>query len=177
MVLLKVILFYNTNIIKKQLKDKKTHIGFVFNLDKHTQSGSHWVSLFIDIPAKIIYYFDSANPGSSNKNGTSPTNIPKEIEVLVDRILKEAPDFTFYSNHVEHQRSNTECGMYSLFFLITMLTGRIQKRNGNTKPISLESRLKLFTSRRIPDSLVEQYRKIYYNSPKTSIPRKTRKTR
>ena len=34
-------------------------IGIVFNLDKHDQEGSHWVSMFIDLKRDGIYYFDS----------------------------------------------------------------------------------------------------------------------
>ena len=38
-------------------------------------------------------------------------------------------------NHpVEHQEENTECGMYSLFFIITMLEG------GNFKKIFLDKK-------------------------------------
>lgn len=34
-------------------------IGVIFNYDKHNQSGSHWVSLFISIQNGFIAYFDS----------------------------------------------------------------------------------------------------------------------
>ena len=33
-------------------------IGVIFNLDKHDQSGSHWVSLFISVKDNLIYYFN-----------------------------------------------------------------------------------------------------------------------
>ena len=46
--------------------------GISFNLDPHYKSGSHWVSLYVHIPKKIIYYFDS--------NGDKT---PKEIKKLI----------------------------------------------------------------------------------------------
>ena len=51
------------------------YIGAVFNLDKHDQPGSHWVSLFINLINGGIYYFDSY--------GSSP---PKEVIILMERI-------------------------------------------------------------------------------------------
>ena len=37
-------------------KEGKTKIGMVVNLDKHNKSGSHWVSLFIDLNNDQIYF-------------------------------------------------------------------------------------------------------------------------
>ena len=36
----------NLNSVKKR---NKKRIGIVFNLDKHNESGSHWVAMFIDL--------------------------------------------------------------------------------------------------------------------------------
>lgn len=131
----------NLNIIK-QLKDGKNKIGIIFNTDPHNKSGSHWISLFIDIKRKFIFYFDS--------NGDK---VPREIMYLIERIEKQGReiniDFTTYFNRKEHQYSNTECGMYSLYFLNKMITT-------NNSP-------KEFNSRRIPDKDVEELRKIYFN--------------
>jgi hypothetical protein len=120
-----------------------SQVGIVFNLDEHDEPGSHWVSMYIDIQHKHIYYFDSAT-----------AEIPKEIEAFKNRLIQERPDFTFLSNTVEHQRGNTECGMYSLFFIIQMLKSK--------------NRLSLFHKRfnnerkKITDKTVQEYRKIYF---------------
>ncbi len=131
----------NLNIIK-QLKDGKNKIGIIFNTDPHNKSGSHWISLFIDIKRRFIFYFDS--------NGVK---VPREIMSLIERIEKQGTeiniDFTIYFNRKEHQYSNTECGMYSLYFLNQMITT-------NKSP-------KEFNSKRIPDKDVEELRKIYFN--------------
>lgn len=45
--------------LENEITNKKTKIAFIFNLDKHNEPGSHWVSLFVDIDNQFIYYFDS----------------------------------------------------------------------------------------------------------------------
>jgi len=135
------------------IKNKIKKIGIIFNLDRHDQSGSHWVSLFIDIPEKIIFYLDSAG---------SP--VPREINILVKRVQKQAKELSmnlrFHQNYpLEHQYGNTECGMYSLFFIITMLTN--QTEFGKLK--NKQEKLNLFKKKRIPDKYVEKLRDKYFN--------------
>jgi len=141
--------------IKQYIDKGITKIGIIFNSDKHTGSGLHWFSLFIDIEHKFIFFFDS--------NGEK---VPSEIMVLVKRIQKEwqqlfGKTIKFYQNHPKsHQRTNTECGMYSLFFIITMLTDE-----ADSKPlITLNDKLAFFKDRTIPDKCVEKFRNIYFNA-------------
>ena len=122
--------------MEKLLKEGKTKIGITFNLDKHHQRGSHWVSLFVDLDDRFIFYYDSAG-----------NDIPEEIDNLRKRLMKQSLELKkkmklkFYKNYpVEHQYGNTECGMYSLFFIITMLTGIVEE---HTK-LSLAKKIKLF---------------------------------
>lgn len=143
--------FQLSNYIKKGTKK----IGMVFNLDDHDESGSHWVSLYVDIPHKLIFYFDSA------LNDTPP-----EIEVLAQRILEQANNiqqtYTYKKNKIQHQFSNTECGMYALFFLITLIT---EKWGGNGKHITVPQCLQKMYNHRIPDKVVEKFRNYYFNRP------------
>lgn len=140
--------------LKKMMDMGIKKIGMVFNLDKHNQSGSHWVSMFLDIPSKFIFYFDS--------NGV---DIPEEIKELKDRIVSQGKELNkpihldFYETDKTHQQSNTECGMYSLFFHITMLTNNIMGQR-----INMDDKIKLFKNNVIPDKFVENYRKVYFNS-------------
>jgi Ulp1 family protease len=148
------------------MKENKTKIGIIFNLDKHDQKGSHWVSMFIDLEEKFIFYFDSAGDA-----------IPPEIRILKDRLIRQAKKLTpplkllYKHNHnVEHQLENTECGVYSLFFIITMLTGDCKcgdlDKHNNIKDrtnMSFKDKMALFQKGRIPDSYIERYRKIYFN--------------
>jgi len=142
--------------LEKYLKEGKTKIGIVFNLDKHNEPGSHWVSLFIDLENDFLFYLDSAGD-----------KIPDEIDVLVKRVQKQALELEkskkleFYENHpFEHQKGNTECGMYSLFFIITMLTQKIDKKVFN----DYRDVIKMFKKQRISDENVFRYRNIYFNS-------------
>ncbi len=147
----------------------KRKLGIVFNLDKHNQPGSHWVSMFVDFDHAIIFYYDSAN------NAT-----PTEVTRLKNEITKQGAEMTptisfkYIKNTHSHQRSNTECGMYSLFFIITMLTGKTDKspdqfqklkRNGGTPELAMNDRIGLFTKHIIPDKDVEKYRHVYFNDP------------
>jgi len=134
----------------------KTKIAIVFNLDKYTGGGTHWMSAFIDLDEKFVYYFDSAaNP------------IPKEIKVLINRLKKQALglrpapiQLKYYTNVPKnHQSSSSECGMYSLFFIITMLTGETEF----DQSLTIQEKLNLFSNARIPDKYVEKYRQKYFN--------------
>lgn len=144
----------NKEQVQEYLDLGKTKIGAVFNLDKFRDEGSHWVSLFIDLQEGFIFFFDSLGD-----------KIPKEIKKLVDRLkthckeLENPIELKEYDNYkVEHQKGNSECGMYSLFFIITLLTGKI-----NNIPIkSQEDKIELFRKPRIPDSYVSNFRKIYF---------------
>lgn len=144
----------NKEQVQEYLNSGKTKIGVVINLDKFREDGSHWVSLFLDLQEGFIFYFDSIGD-----------KIPKEIKKLVDRLKKhckklETPiELKEYNNYkIEHQKGNSECGMYSLFFIITLLTGKI-----NNVPFkSPEEKIELFRQPRIPDSYVNKFRKIYF---------------
>lgn len=151
----------DTEVCKLNLSDQiragRKKVAIVFNLDRHDQSGSHWVSLWIDIQDHYIFYFDSAG-----------AKIPEEIMHLVDNIreqgltLKRRPiKFRFYENYpLEHQYGNTECGMYSLFFIITMLTNRVDNERKFT---NWKQKIAFFRKQRIPDKYAENLRWKYFN--------------
>jgi len=131
--------------LENQIKDGKTKIGFVFNTDPHDKPGQHWISMFINIKKKQIFFFDST--------GDKPT---KEINALVERIieqgknLKEKIIFKYDSNEgVEHQYGNTECGIYSLFFIVHMLEDKVTDHYLKTHILK--------------DEYMQNFRKIYFN--------------
>ena len=125
----------------------QTKFGFIFNLDDHTQSGSHWVALFIDVREKFIFYFDSTG-----------RKIPKQIHVLVQRIVEEGKElslsFSVHDNYKNtHQYLFTECGMFCLYFIITMIDSSLSKRK----------KMALFKKTRITDKFAESLRSVYFN--------------
>ena len=141
--------------LSKCMEDKKEKIGISFNLDDHEGPGTHWVSLYIDIPNKTMFYFDSAL-----------FDTPPEITEFVRRIMKQSDEaglgIQFDKNAIQHQMSNSECGMYSLFFIITMLT---QRWGGNGKRrYTIAQLVRLFKDHRLKDSVVSNFRHKYFNS-------------
>jgi hypothetical protein len=64
--------------LKDQVKTKITKLGAVFNLDKHNQSGSHWVAFFSDLLLGEAYYYDSVANGK-----------PKEVVKFMERISSQ----------------------------------------------------------------------------------------
>ncbi len=102
----------------QQLVEKnKTNIGVIFNLDKHTQSGSHWVAMHCSIDNNEIYYWDSY--------GMKPE---KEVVILMNRLkqqgLKIGHNIKIKINNVRHQYKNSECGVYCIYFLTSLLDGK-----------------------------------------------------
>jgi len=98
--------------IKDLLKRGKTHLGFVYNLDPSNKGGSHWIASFTDIPAHRTYYFDSY--------GIEP---PQQIARFMRSMTLQDPQMKLEFNARKFQYGNSECGMYSLYFLIRMLEG------------------------------------------------------
>jgi hypothetical protein len=142
--------------LAKQIRRGKTHMGIVFNTDAHDQPGQHWISMFVDTTKKSIFYFDSvADP---------PT---PEILALVERIQTQAKPttYSFASNEGNrHQRGNTECGVYCLYFIISVLTG--------VHPVSF------FQRHKIPDKEMQSFRNVFFNpNDDTSSPKSNKKSK
>lgn len=133
----------NFDLHKMRQKGKRK-IGMIFNLDPHFKGGSHWVSVFVDCDRKFVFFFDS--------NG-DPT--PKEIVKLAERIKAQGErdklNLEIRENApMEHQYENTECGIYSIYFIKSMVEGAHYNK---------------FTEKgeRIPDEKMEELRKIYFS--------------
>lgn len=132
------------NIDVNQLKkDGKTKIAFIFNTDPHYKSGSHWIAMYLDMQKKVIFFFDS--------NGD---DIPKELKTLQDKIVCQMRDInikikSMSNENMRHQNGNTECGMYCLYFIISLLTNKHSFR--------------YFKTKKIKDKDVEKLRKVYFN--------------
>lgn len=95
------------------LQSKYNYLGFIFNMDKHNEPGSHWTALFVDLLKHKMYYFDSV--------GVKP---PKEIYNLQEHLNHDSNNkFELKYNNVEHQKGDSECGVYSINFLSRMLNG------------------------------------------------------
>ena len=122
--------------LDKLYKDGKTKLGMVINLDEHWQSGSHWVAFYADLKKNQIYFFDS--------NGTKPA---RRIKKLINRVGKwiklkkfcpnnncsykdetfsggtKDKDIEIEYNRNRHQFGDSECGVYSMNFILRLLKG------------------------------------------------------
>ena len=131
--------------LEEQIKNGKTKIGIIFNTDPHNKPGQHWISMFINIKKKKIFFFDST--------GDKPV---AQIMALVNRIkeqglkLNKKINFKFDSNEgIEHQYGNTECGVYSLYFIVHMLEDKMTEHYLKTHILK--------------DDYINKFRHIYFN--------------
>jgi hypothetical protein len=100
------------------IKEGKNKIGVIFNLDEHYKGGSHWVSLFCDLSKGQVYFSDSY--------GTRPE---KRISDFITRIKNyfeksNMSNSDIRYNQTQHQKGNSECGVYSINFILRLLKGK-----------------------------------------------------
>jgi len=158
------------------VKEGKTKLGMVINLDTHDQTGSHWVALYTDLSNNQLYYFDSVGkkPGKrikrfNNKiikylyNKDKNKNIEigqiagminnlddkKKKSKYVKLLGKKLQNFDIRYNNIQHQQQNSECGVYSINFILRIVKGE-----------SFDSIVNNIT----PDEKVNQCRKVYFNN-------------
>jgi hypothetical protein len=90
-------------------------IGIIFNLDPHFKGGSHWVALYIDlhnIRKPGAYYFDSYG-----------MKTPPLVARLMRSFTLQIKTCNLAYNARRFQFGNTECGMFSMYFIICMIHG------------------------------------------------------
>jgi hypothetical protein len=120
-------------------KEGKTKIGMVINLDEHWKSGSHWVALYTDLEKGQIYYFDSFAKKPYKRTRKFINKILKHlyknkfnkdikingvIEKLKDnKTISELNNFDIRYNTIQHQFNNSECGVYSINFIVRLVGG------------------------------------------------------
>ena len=134
---------YTKEHIIDLIKKGKRRFGSVFNLDLSYQSGSHWVSMFVDINKGQIYYIDSV--------GKKPQDEFVELMDLFEEIIKSINKNIKIDKRIgtmDHQHKNTECGVYSIFFIVSLLNGKS---------------FDYLNKKRTPDELVQKYRKVFFN--------------
>ena len=122
---MRIHIFIHIYLIKKLYDNDIRQIGIVFNLDPHYKSGSHWVCLFVNCKKQFVYYFDSYGD-------VTPTQIRKFARKVQDQSEKFGKRFKFSYNKKRHQFKNSECGMFSIYFLDQFIKNKhIQKTLSN----------------------------------------------
>lgn len=123
-----------------------TKYGIVFNLDEHWKPGSHWVALYVDVGKFQIYFFDSygyrpekrirkfvkrcARWCYRNRCLVNPEEkCHYDSELGSDTFMhskkknKIEKKYMIEYNRNRHQYKNSECGVYSINFILRLLQG------------------------------------------------------
>jgi hypothetical protein len=101
--------------------------------------------MFVNLRKKKIFFFDSTGD-------PAPKQVMKLVKRKQDQGLKLDPPMKieFDSNEgIEHQYGNTECGIYSIFFLVHMLEDKVTEHYMKTHILK--------------DEYMEQFRHVYFN--------------
>lgn len=98
--------------IKGMREKGKTKVGIIYNLDPHYKNGSHWVANYVDLDKNHCYYFDSYG-----------MEAPQQIEKFMQWMTLQEPKMKLAYNARRFQFKGSECGMYSMYFIIRMLMG------------------------------------------------------
>lgn len=113
----------------------------VMNTDVRTGGGIHWFSLFCDFrtnPITIEYF---------NSSGNKPVKQIQDWLIKTEENLRASghnAKVVILSGLIHQQDSETECGLYSLYYIWNRLNG-IPPQN--------------FQNKRIPDSMMYKFRK------------------
>ena len=126
----------------KMKMNKINKIGIIYNLDISSGPGSHWVAVYIDNKHNEINYYDSY--------GSLPTPLIKKfIQNLTDTYTKNNFNPTVIYNDKRHQYGGSECGMYSMNFILDRLHGKTMHQ---------------ISKGPIPDSKMNYLRTLLYNT-------------
>ena len=159
-------------LFNDMMEKGKTRFGMVINLDSHNMSGSHWVGLYADFNKGQVYFFDSVGKKPRKKIKKFINGIVKYMynrkfpnkKLNINNVLKSLnnnnlnneyianlKNFDIQYNKVQQQYKDTECGVYSINFIIRLLDGETfdQISHNITK-----------------DDIMNENRKVYFRNAK-----------
>jgi hypothetical protein len=154
-------------LFNDMMKKGKTRFGMVINLDSHNMSGSHWVGLYADFNKGQVYFFDSVGKKPRKKIKKFINGIVKYMynrkfpnkKLNINNVLKSLnnnnlnneyianlKNFDIQYNKVQQQYKDTECGVYSINFIIRLLDGETfnQISHNITKDDSMNENRKVY---------------------------------
>jgi hypothetical protein len=131
--------------------------GCVINTDVYQGPGEHWMALFADARSDnewTVEFFNS----SGNSPAPEWVNWMEKTKVCMENIIaqltvgsKKSPIVRMVkSSSIRHQRSRTECGLYSLFYIWARL---------NKIPVEY------FSTNHVPDQLMFEFRQHLFDDP------------
>jgi hypothetical protein len=126
--------------LKKLINEGKTKIGIVFNTDTSRGKGQHWISAYADFKDGKIYFSDSYGKPPELRVKIFMQRIAKFMR---DQGMKPIIDY----NRIQHQTGSSECGMFSINFILRLLRG---------------DGFEELTSKRMSDEVVNKCRNFYF---------------
>ena len=112
-------LIFNKINFQELQENNINRFGVIFNLDESWKNGSHWVSLFFDLNEGQIYFSDSF--------AIEPEKRILDFINIIEKYLKYNKKNTNIDkkyNKTRHQKGNSECGVYSINFILRLLKGK-----------------------------------------------------
>jgi hypothetical protein len=150
------------NCFDDYINKGKTKLGMVINLDTSDKGGSHWVALYFDFNKNQIYYFDSVGKPPGKRIRRYNNKILKymykrkygeELDINSIKKDKKIPDnldnFDVTYNGIQHQFDDSECGVYSINFILRLAKGESFKE---------------ITENITKDEKMNECRKVYFNN-------------
>ncbi len=123
-------------------------LSAIFNLDAHDQPGSHWVGFFADFSNSEkggIYYYDSYG----TKPGKEVRAFMREISRFMNEIGIPLNKINVTHSKIQSQKGGSECGVYSIRFVVQML-----KTGGDFEKVCSEP---------ISDERINKCRTVYFD--------------
>jgi hypothetical protein len=102
------------------------YFGIIFNTDPSYKSGEHWMSMFINLNPNnpSISFYDSVATCPAPKEILKYIKYIKKFEPKLQQLWKNDNTIKINCNNVQHQKRNSECGTYSLYYIIESLKGK-----------------------------------------------------
>lgn len=128
--------------LQSLIEQGKQRFGIVFNTDESNQPGQHWISAYADMTTGVVAFFDSV--------ATPPDPRIRALLARFEALFREnnvQPEYK--ENNTKFQYKNTECGVYSINFILRMID------NGNFDDI---------VANPIDDDTVNKCRVVYFGN-------------
>lgn len=101
--------------VKNIIAENNKYLGFVTNLCKHDEEGTHWTSSFFVLDPSLksygAYYYDSVKRPIPKLLLPVFINIQKQMNAIYPH-----KKFNINVSNIAHQNTNTECGIFSIAF-------------------------------------------------------------
>jgi hypothetical protein len=136
-----------TDFVREYKENGIRCFGVVFNDDKSTGGGTHWTAMYGDFTKEpfTIEHFNSSGAGPKNEMREWMVKTKHKLEKELGKKVEVRE-----VSKIEHQKDQSSCGPYSLYYIISRLEG-----------IPYTS----FEKHRIPDSVMWDFRHHLFRDP------------